>query len=471
MGGRGRVAGGALLLVLSGCATVRPERGHDTVAGLVEGRTGQQTGWTAGPPAEAQVAQRGEALLAGGLTRQRAVAIALVNNRALRETYDELGVSQAEMVEAGLLENPTLSLDVGFPLSGSGGIAEFDVSLVQNFLNLFVLPARKRIAAEQFDADVKRVAHEALGVATEVSQALVAVQASEQLVALRRTVLEAARASAQLSEKLYRAGNVPELAYASERAAYEQAKLDVARGELALVEHRETLNRLLGLWGAQTRWKLAEQLPELPDEEPRLEHLESFAVRERLDLAAARGQAQVMARATSLARSTRFLGLLEVGVDYHRDPDGPRVVGPTLSIELPIFNRRGPLIARLEALARQAESRLAGLAVEVRSEVRVAQARLAAERQVVEHYRKVLLPLRERIVELSQLHYNGMDLSPVELLAVKAEQVEGYRSYLEALEDYWKARAELERAVGGKLPAAAATPAPQQQPPAQEPPR
>jgi cobalt-zinc-cadmium efflux system outer membrane protein len=396
------------------------------------------------------VAERVGTLLEGGLTRQRAVAIALVNNRSLRETYDELGVSQAEMVEAGLLENPTLSLDVGFPLSG--GVPEFDASLVQNFLSLFVLPARKRIAAEQFDADVKRVAHEALGVAAEVSQALVAVQASEQLVGLRRTVLEAAEAAAQLSEKLYRAGNVPELAYVSERAAYEQAKLELARGELALTEHREELNRLLGLWGPQTGWKLAEQLPELPAEEAKLEHLESFAVRERLDLAAARGQAQVMARAASLARSTRYLGVLEVGVDYHRDPDGPRVVGPTLSLTLPLFNRRGPVIARLEALARQAESRLAGLGVEVRSQVRVARARLAVARQVVEHYRKVLLPLRERIVELSQLHYNGMDLSPVELLSVKAQQVEGYRSYFEALEDYWKARAQLERAVGGKLP-------------------
>jgi outer membrane protein, heavy metal efflux system len=46
---------------------------------------------------------------------------------------------------------------------------------------------------------------------------------------------------------------------------------------------------------------------------------------------------------------------------------------------------------------------------------------------------------------------------------VKAEQVESYRSYLEALEDYWKARAELERVVGGKLPGAAA-PAPRQEP-------
>lgn len=446
----------SLGLVLPACATFRPERGHTEVADLVRTRAGQETGWQKGPPAEAQVAERVGKLLAGGLTHDGAVAIALINSRTLRQTYEELGVGQAEMLDAGLLENPRLSVDLGFPLN-PGGMPEIDLNIAQNFLNLFLLPARKRIAAEQFAAEVQRVAHETLGVAAEVSRTFVAVQAGEQSFALRRTVLEAARAQVELVRKQFQAGNVAELSLATEEAAYQQARLDLTRSELELLEQREHLNRLLGLWGPQTSWKLSQTLPELPPAtEPALEGLEARAVRDRLDLAAARGQAQVMARAASLAKSTRFLGELNVGVDYHRDPDGPRVVGPTLELELPIFNQRGPLIARLEAQARQAEARLAGLGVDARSEVRLAHARLVQARAVAEHYRTTLLPLRERIVALSQQHYNGMFIGPAELLRSRQEQIESSQGYLEALRDYWQARAELERALGARVTPAAA---------------
>ncbi len=97
------------------------------------------------------------------------------------------------------------------------------------------------------------------------------------------------------------------------------------------------------------------------------------------------------------------------------------------------------------------EAHLHELAVEARSHVRLARARLAAQRQVVEHYRTGLLPLKERIVQESLLHYNAMQLGPQELVEARQAQVDTYRDYLDAVRDYWIARAELERAVGGRL--------------------
>jgi cobalt-zinc-cadmium efflux system outer membrane protein len=69
----------------------------------------------------------------------------------------------------------------------------------------------------------------------------------------------------------------------------------------------------------------------------------------------------------------------------------------------------------------------------------------------VEHYSKVLLPLRRRVVEQSQLQYNAMVLSPFQLLEVRREEVRTYREYVETLRDYWNARNALENAVGGRL--------------------
>jgi cobalt-zinc-cadmium efflux system outer membrane protein len=450
-----RAAASLVSLLATACASVSAERGHDRVSALVEQRTGHRTRWEKGPPDDARVAEWVRSTVAQGLTRGRAVEIALVNSPRLAAEYEELGISQADMVQAGLLSNPTFSAELGLPIE-NGQLSEQRLGLTQNFLDLFVLPLRKQIAREQFEADTLRVAHRALEVAAEAQKAFATVQASAELVGFRRMVVEAAQAAADLAARQYEAGNISILQLSTERASYEQAKLDLAQEELERLEGREQLDRLLGLWGESTSWKVAEPLPALPSSEPNLEHLEALAINQRLDVASARSQTVLLGKAVDLARKTRLFGRLEIGVDTHRDPDGPRVLGPNLVIELPIFDRRQATIARLEAQRRQQERRLAGLTIDARSEVRLARARLEAARQTALHYRDTLLPLRKAVVAESLLHYDGMFLGPYELLAAKQAEVEANRGYIQAWRNYWLARADLERAAGGSLPAALA---------------
>jgi cobalt-zinc-cadmium efflux system outer membrane protein len=61
------------------------------------------------------------------------------------------------------------------------------------------------------------------------------------------------------------------------------------------------------------------------------------------------------------------------------------------------------------------------------------------------------VPLRERIVALTQEQYNAMLLGVYQLLQAKQGEIEAYRAYIEAVRDYWIARADLERAIGGRL--------------------
>jgi cobalt-zinc-cadmium efflux system outer membrane protein len=449
-------------IAATGCASVSPERGHDRVASIVDQRTGHKTHWDKGPPDDAQVAEWVGQLTSQGLTRARAVEIALVNNPDLQATYEELGVSQADMVQAGLLRNPTFGADLGFRLN-NGANDELRLSLVQDFLDLFVLPLRKEIAREQFEASTLRVADRALEVAAAVEKAFVSAQAGVELVAFRRTVVEAASAAAELTQRQYDAGNVSDLDRATEAALFQQARLDLAREEVELLEAREGVNRLLGLWGETTSWRFAESLPPLPAAEAELDHLESFAMSRRLDVAVARRQAALLSKAVDLARSTRLVGRLDVGVDMHRDPNGPVLFGPNLVIELPVFDQRQATIARLEAQRREQERRLSAVAIDARSEVRLAEVRLRTGRETVLHYRDVLVPLRKNVSEQALLHYNGMFISVFQLLTAKQGEVDARRGYLEALRDYWKARAELARALGGSLP-------PDQKPPPAPPP-
>ena len=49
------------------------------------------------------------------------------------------------------------------------------------------------------------------------------------------------------------------------------------------------------------------------------------------------------------------------------------------------------------------------------------------------------------------LRYNGMLVGNYELFATRSEQIEAEHKAIKALRDYWTTRAELERAVGGRL--------------------
>ena len=440
-----------LVVALPSCASMQKERGHDDVSRIVQRRSGYRTGWERGTPEDRQIAERVAKLLTGGLTRERAVSIALINSPRLQQTYDSLDVSQADLVEAGLLSNPTIGGSVGFRMNGPGR-SEFEVSVVQSFLDIFMLPLRRRVAEQEFVAATLRVAHEALDTAAEVSKAFAEVQADAETVQLMRNISDAAQAAADLAQRLFDAGNVTERTQASQRAVYEQAELDLARDEMTLLEHREQLNRLLGLWGPRTEWTLAQRLPTLPDRDPIPDHLERIAMKQRLDIGAAKRELALLDAALSLAKNSRYTGVVDVGAHVHQDPDGAVLFGPTLALELPIFNQRQGMIGRLEAQRRQTQRRVDQLAVDTRSEVRLATAKLDMTRRASERYERTLLPIRAKVLEQAQLEYNGMQIGLFELLAAKQGQIEAVRSYIETVRDYWKARAELERALGGRLP-------------------
>lgn len=280
------------------------------------------------------------------------------------------------------------------------------------------------------------------------------LQAAQATVEVRTLVLEAQGAAAELKTRQRAAGNIGDLDLVQEQAFFEQGKLDLGRAELQALEQREQVNRLLGLWGPDSAsWKVESKLPDVPQQDPPLDQVESLAIGRRLDLIAVRAEGQALEEAASLTGITRALPVLQAGVSTGRDAEGTRVTGPELSLELPLFDQGQARAARILAEVRQARAREAELAVDIRAQVRALRSRLAARRRSAEHYRTVLLPLREKAVKESQLRYDAMLLGVFQLLQARREQFEGYRDYLETVRDYWITRGELERATGGALEA------------------
>ena len=439
----------AAALLLAGCGT--PGASLDRVRETVASRTGQRVEWDRGGAEGAQIEQATNSLLRHELTARSAVQVALLNNRSLQAEFEEIGIAQADLIQAGLLSNPSFAASFRFPDRSPSG-TNIEYSIAQDFLDLLVVPLRKRFAAAQLAQVETRVAGEVLKLAADVKVAFYTAQAREQLLGQLKLIAETNETAAEFTKKLHDAGNTNDLELANQQGNYEQSRLEVAQTELQVRRDREQLNRLLGLWGSNTNWRVADHLPEIPAQEVSLQNLEARAIAQRLDLQAERMRLDLIGQSLALRTKTRFLPSgVKVGVDTERESDGQRVTGPTLDLELPIFNQGQGEIAKMTAQYRQAQRRMEALAVNIRSEVREARDSLIAARDLTSYIGKRLLPTQQQALNLTLQQYNYMLKGAYDLLLAKQNEVAAERSYIEAWRDYWVARAELEHAVGGSL--------------------
>lgn len=437
--------------VLGGCATVNPRPAFDDVRKTVADRAGVQPEW-ARTPAEAAAVERAVAeRLAAPLTVEAAVEVALLNNPTLQATFEEVGISQADLAQAARIENPEVSGLLRFPSEGSGRNTE--LSLVQNVFDVFVQPIRKKVAAAELEQTKLRVASEVLALAAEVKEAYFTLQARQQLVTRLGLIRDLTETAADFARKQHEAGALNDLDLENRTVLDRESRVDVARAQAEMRADRERIHRLLGLWGPRTAWSLAGDLPPVPEAEIPLEGLERHAVAQRPDLQAARWGVDLVGRALALRKKTRFLPVgIHLGINTEKEITGERVTGPQLALQLPIFDTGKASIARLEAEHRRAQRQLEALAVDARSEVREHRDRLLATRDLALYYERVLLPQRVRILELTLQQYNAMFKGAYDLLQAKQAEVETEKARLDAWRDYWITRARLERALGGSLP-------------------
>ncbi|MCB9730945.1 MAG: TolC family protein [Deltaproteobacteria bacterium] len=440
-------------LAVASCARPSREAAFRDVQARVEARIGQKVHWESAGGDDDAIARAVRGLFSEPLTADSAVQVALLQSPHLQRTFESLGVARAEFVQAGLLANPEGSGSLRFPMSGGGGL-NVGIDVVQSLLSLFTLPARKRVAREHMESVKLEVAAAALELAAQTRQAFWDAQAAAAILRVHGDIATAADAAAELAQRVAAAGNMSELELAAVEAEAQQARVDLLQSRGEAKRTREALTRAMGASGGQVGWTMSDQLPAVPEVEPPLEALQAKAL-DRLEVQAARRELASRARASKSESRTRLFETLDVGASAEREPDGAWVLGPSLSLSIPLFDggqgRSACRASKYSASARALHA-LRALVVAVLSELRVAEVELAVAREVAIHYRDKVVPLWERVVALSLKEYNFMLIAPFQLIQTRRDAYAAYQGYLEAVRDYWVARASLEHAIGLDLP-------------------
>lgn len=459
----------ALLIVVSllaGCARFSPDGGMDEVAQSVGREAGADAGRSVVKIASAEQAQRAReqvaALLAQPVSTDAAVQVALLNNRELQAAYNDLGVSEADYVQASLPPNPGVSF---MGVAGTG-VANFELRLIENILGLFTLRRRTAIAAEHFEHARHQAVATTLRLAVDTRRAHVRAVAAQQQVGFldqaRATVDQAVRLNARLGE----AGGGDQLDQAELAAFYAELSAKLGQARLAARQEREKLIRLMGLWGSDVGFALPPELPALPGEPDTLAAIESEAVNRRVDLIMGRHDIVALAKSLSLTQATRYVSMLQLSGIFNDESANPLTNSNTainrggagIELQVPIFDTGEARERKARESYMAAVNRLAAKAVNARSEARIAYETYRGTYDIAKFYRDRVLPLRGVVSKEIALRYSNsiavsesMRVDLFKYLTDARERIMANAAALDARRDFLLASADLQAAltIGG----------------------
>ena len=473
--------GGLLAAVMAtgGCATVNPRPDYDRTAEDVEEATGHPL--TYRPDDQARIAAQVEELLRDGLTADEAAQIYLLNNRKLQASLYEIGAARADVVQASLLSNPTLSIGLGFP--DGGGLAKFDAALVQNIADLWQIPTRVRAAERTLDRTILQIANEASVAVVDAKTAYFRARQGDRRCAIAAENVRIAQQVLELALARQQAGAGGEVDVDLARSEVLEADLALRVVKLEAFEARAALVTLLSLARHPDQVELRAAVPEPPDWRASDETLIALASAHRLDLQAAQSATEA-ALARVYEEKLKLFPTLELGVGFERQEKRPvegrniladsvaasiaegqptlelapqekqgthTLLGPTLGMELPIFNQNQGGIARAQYIYEQTLKLLDDLRLKVLQDVRVANTRARTAWGIVSFYRDQMLPLREASLELARTAYQAGRIPLLNVLEAERALLNARGGYVDALQTSAATLVELEKVTGQPL--------------------
>lgn len=452
-----KLIGGALAaLLLQGCASVTPPD-YDKLGAELDPLLSQ--------PARDQLPQvlalseqerleRVDDLLFKTLSPGTAQQLALVNSPYVRAHLHRLGIAEAEQLQAHLLRNPRLAAAALRP--EGGGRWKLELGLSQSLLDLMTRSLRTSLAEEaliQARLDLLDTLNQEL---YQVQKDYFLALGAKHREAIAELALEAAEAATLLAERLREAGNLQETTLLHYRSYQLQRQRELRQARADTQQAQAALALRLGL-EHPAMMELPATLPQLPENDlASPDDLVAHALAQRLDLRIARQSRAVAEHRQALYQRPGVFTQLDLGIDVERDRAGDGLIGPSLALGLPLFDRNQARRASADAQVQHTHARYQAKQLEIEVGIPELVNRLRMIRDNIQQLEHEVIPLWQQQVALNLREYNFMLAGAFELLNAKAQEFDAWREHGETLERYWVERTHL--AMASARPLAVALP-------------
>ena len=427
----------------------------------------------------------------GTIPLDSVVELTLYNNRSLRADLEVLGQAKAELVQAGLLSNPVLSIMTGLP--EGGGRADVAFGLSKDIADLWLIPIRKRAAQAIVQQRVLSFTDTAMNLLNETRTTYFGLQYQVLASDLQGQNLRILQESMEIAQARLRAGDTTQLDINLVRARYLEAQNQLLQLHTDANMSRRTLLRLMGVSKASTDWspeplRMDRAVAGLSMDEAELvevallQRLDAQAARWELEAAVAEYDQQRRKVIPSLSLGIsgerferRALPGRDVAADtarasvaagqltapeiqsraqrrQERSQEIDLTLGPSIEMPLPIFDQNQAQIAKAQFRAKELQQRYEEIEQRVAEGVRNAflQRRLAEDR--VKLFRDSLVPLQEANLTLARTAYQSGRESILTVLVAQESLIRTRLDHAAAVRDFEVSKANIERQLAGPAP-------------------
>jgi cobalt-zinc-cadmium efflux system outer membrane protein len=339
-----------------------------------------------------------------GLTADQAAIVAVIQNPALRAARDQKGIASAQLLQAGILPNPTFAYALDFPTGGrtQGTVKGYGLTLDWDVTSLMTHNARVD-AARAYSASVNLdIAWKEWQVAQAAKQHVYRFAFLKEQLSLATEEEKRLREHLDSVKKAVALGNMTVLDMEAADAAFQRVHTSVLEIARNLEQERLALNSVLGFPPEYVVPLQAEIILPSPETFPTLKEITDGLETRRLDLLALKMGYQSQEDKLRAAVLAQFPNI-SIGPTHLRDTGDVVTTGFTVSISLPVFDRNQGQIAIEKATREQLFDEYLSRLFEARAQVASLLANMGSIEKQIDAEEKTATSLR-KLVETS---YNG----------------------------------------------------------------
>ncbi|MEX0745777.1 MAG: TolC family protein [Phycisphaeraceae bacterium] len=383
---------------------------------------------------------------------RKTLALALMHHPDLAAAGWEVRAAEARTLQAGLLPNPELGVEVE-DFAGSGDSAGFDaVETTVSLSQLIELGGDReaRIAVARHGRDLSGWDYEArrVEILTETAKRYLAVLAAQRRAELAEQVEELVQQTADTIDRRVEAGEESSLERTRFRVQTATARLAREQTERELAAARQ---RLAAMWG-DPEARFGELVGELPEAEALPDLAELVAALEQNPRLAMYASAIALRQAETDLAKARGVPDITVGAGvrhFNESDDVSFLVGA--SVPLPLFDRNQgeALASRFEAARALAQQEATRVRLHTQLVERHQELILAYEQTTA--LRDEVLPAAREAFEGVQAAFDQGEIGLLDLLDAQRTLTESQSQYADALSAYHQSLAAMEGLVGQPL--------------------
>jgi cobalt-zinc-cadmium efflux system outer membrane protein len=439
-----------ILCLLSGCSTYRyhktTERELSSLHTQSKTAVHQNLDWTIEQLITEQDAQK-------GLTADTAISATILVDPALRGYFEELGIAKADLVQAGFIQNPSISALFQCPRTPRciDQVSYIDVTGTMNISDFWQIPFKKKVAKDALEIQTVALLQRIINLSVDAQIAYYTYLYEQKQRLVVDTILTSIHNLQENTQENYTAG------YASDYDRY-VIESTIAQWELKKLNQEQlvanaliNLRNSVGLELIYTDIPLTTSWEEFLQPLPTATALFTYAEDNNPELQIAHLKVLQAQHQQSLDRS-KIINDVSFGIEYTRDILGVNYIGPILNFDLPIFDQQQAQIERAQRAEKKAHREVANILANVSNDIINLCKKIEISQKRINVYMHHLLPATDQALDYANTYTHTMQMNLTVFLQTKIEMLQQEFNFNKEYLELIKNCAELQKRIGGTIP-------------------